>query len=140
MKLTLERQIPLVFAIATLLLIVIVVFAFRSMNALGETLKWEKHTHEVITQLDDTLNLILDAETGARGFLITADETVLEPYNRAQQEIGGSLARLHNLITDNPAQTERVVRLENTARERLAILQTAVELRRTQRSNKCGQI
>jgi PAS domain S-box-containing protein len=132
MKLTLERQIPLVFAIATLLLIVIVVFAFRSMNALGEALKWEKHTHEVINQLDDTLNLMLDAETGSRGFLITADETVLEPYNRAQQEIGGSLARLHNLTADNSAQTERVLRLENTARERLAILQAAVELRRTQ--------
>ncbi len=132
MKLTLERQIPLVFAIATLLLIVIVVFAFRSMEALSETLKWGKHTHEVINQHDDTLNLMIDAETGARGFLITTDETVLEPYNRTRREIGGNLARLHNLITDNPAQIERVIRLENLTRERLAILQAAVETRRTQ--------
>lgn len=132
MKLTLERQIPLVFAIATLLLAVIVFFAFRSITSLGETLKWEKHTHEVINQLDDALNLAVDAETGARGFLITADETILEPYNRARQRIGGNLTQLRNLTADSPAQTEKVAALEKTIGERLAVLQTAVEMRRTQ--------
>jgi len=132
MKLTLERQIPLVFAIAILLLMVIVFFAFRSMNSLGEALKSEQHTREVIHQLDNTLNVIVDAETGTRGFLITTDETILEPYNRAQQKIGGNFAELRKLVSDNPAQIERVATLEKVIGERFAILETAIEMRRTQ--------
>ncbi len=132
MNLTLERQIPLVFAISIILLVIIVFFAFRSVNSLGESLKWEKHTFEVITQLDETLELIVDAETGVRGFLITPDETDLEPYNQAQDKIGGSLAKLQSLISDNPAQTERAAKLKTLAAERLAVLKSAVEMRRTQ--------
>ncbi len=132
MRLTLERQIPLVFAIATLLLAVVAFFAFRSINSVGDAIKWEKHTTEVLSQLDEMLNLMIDAETGARGFLITTDDTILEPYNNARQKINGDLTQLRTLVADNPGQTERISRLEKIARERLDILETAITLRRTQ--------
>jgi len=132
MKLTLERQIPLGFAISILLLIVIVFFAFRSLNSLSEALKWGKNTYEVIAELDETLDLMVDAETSARGFLLTTDETILEPYNQAQQKVGGNLAKLQSLLSGNPAQTERLAKLKNLADERLAVLKQTVELRRTQ--------
>ena len=44
MKLTLERQIPIVFTIAVFLLAVVVLFSFRSMNSLTEAVGWQKHT------------------------------------------------------------------------------------------------
>lgn len=132
MRLTLERQIPLVFAIGTILLIVVVFFAFRSMNSVNEAVKWEKHTQEIIGQLDETLNLMIDAETGARGFLITVDDSILEPYNNSQQKIGGDLTQLRNLVADNPAQSERISKLERIIRERLGVLEMAVTMRRTQ--------
>ncbi len=130
MKLTLERQIPLVFAIAILLLIIVVLFAFRSLGSLTDAVKSEKHTLEVISQLDETLNLIVDAETGTRGFLITTDETILEPYNRAKQKIDQTLPHLRELIKDNPNQTERISRLENIIDERLGVLEQALGVRR----------
>jgi|GEM_PF-512055 len=132
MKLTLERQIPLVFAIAILVLAVIVFFAFRSVNSLGDNLRWEKHTYQVIKQLDDTFSLVVNAETSAREFIITGDEAILEPYNKAQQKIGVNLTNLKNLVSDNPAQTERLLRLETTIGEKLAILKTETDMRRTQ--------
>lgn len=132
MKLTLERQIPLIFLIAILLLIIVVFFAFRSTSALNASLKWEKHTQEVLLQLDETIILMVDAETGGRGFLITADEDYLEPYNNAIHKIEGNLTRLRELVKDNPKQTEIVTRLENASRERLAIIKQAVEMRRSQ--------
>jgi PAS domain S-box-containing protein len=131
MRLTLERQIPLVFAIALILLIVIIYFAFRSMNSLGDALRLQKHTHAVLSQLDETLILAVDAETSARGFLITADETLLEPYNQARQKIDGSLAQLRGLTVDNTQQKERANRLEKLIGERLDILRTATEQRRS---------
>jgi PAS domain S-box-containing protein len=130
MKLTLERQIPLVFGIAILLLIIVVFFAFRSMNSLTRAMGWEKETQEVILQVDETLNFTINAETGARGFMITREETFLDPYTDAQQKIGGSLSRLRELTKENLNQTERISRLENLTRERFDVLQKAIEARR----------
>lgn len=59
MKLTLERQIPLVFGIVILLLVIIIFFAFRSMNSLSDALTRNELTQEVISQLDETLILAL---------------------------------------------------------------------------------
>ncbi|MET0753569.1 MAG: CHASE3 domain-containing protein, partial [Pyrinomonadaceae bacterium] len=79
---------------------------------------------------DETLNLIVDAETGTRGFIITKDETILEPYNRAKQKIDDNLPHLRELTKDNPNQAERVSRLENIIDERLGVLEQAIGARR----------
>lgn len=102
------------------------------MNSVDEAVKWEKHTQEVLSQLDETLNLVIDAETSGRGFLITTDDSVLEPYNQSKQKIGGDLDQLRLLVSDNPIQKERVSRLEKIAGERLGVLEKAIEMRRSQ--------
>ena len=131
MKLTLERQIPLVFAIAIILLIILAFFAVRSINSVNEAVKLEKHTQEVLSQLDKTLTAAVNAETGARGFLITVDDSILEPYNEAKKNIGGDLTELRALVADNPAQTEGVAKLESLIKERFLGLEEVVTLRRT---------
>ncbi len=131
MKLTLERQVPLVFSIAILLLIVIAFFAYRSINSLTESLMWEKHTQQVLLQLDETLILLIDAETGGRGFLITGEERYLEPYNNANQKFGDNLTRLRVLVADNPEQTATLPQLETLVGERLETLRKAIATRRT---------
>ncbi|HRH43100.1 MAG TPA: CHASE3 domain-containing protein [Pyrinomonadaceae bacterium] len=131
MKLTLERKIPLGFIVAIFLLVIIIFFAFRSMNSINEALHWEKHTQEVLLQLDEMLILMVNAETAARGFMVSKDETILEPYNETNQKIGGDLARLRNLTADSNTQATRISQLEATINERLAFLQKLIEIRRT---------
>lgn len=46
------------------------------------------HTHEVIEMAKDVLIGLDDAETGQRGYLITADPHDLEPYRRARRRLG----------------------------------------------------
>lgn len=130
MKLTLERQIPLGFIIAVFLLAIIIFFAFRSMNSVNEALKWEKHTQEVLLQLDETLILMINAETAARGFMVSQDETVLEPYNQTQQNIKSDLEKLRNLTSDSKSQAERILQLENIIQERLSFLDKLISVRR----------
>lgn len=131
MKLTLERKIPLGFIVAIFLLVIIIFFAFRSMNSINEALRWEKHTQEVLLQLDEMMILMVNAETAARGFMISKDETILEPYNETNQKIGGDLARLRNLTADSNIQATRISNLEATINERLTFLQKLIEIRRT---------
>lgn len=130
MKLTLERQIPLVFTIAIILLAVVVFFAFRSMSQLSQAIKSEKHTHEVLTQLDETLILLLNAETAVRGYAIRGDESLLEPFRQTEQRIGQNLERLKSLIGDNPDQIQRFGQVENIADARMKFLSERIEFRK----------
>src|SRR5205809_5253775 len=108
MKLTLERQIPLGFTIAIFLLAITIFFAYRSMISLKETLRLEKHTQQILLQLDEIFILMLNAETASRGFLLTKDETILEPFNQAKQNIGQDFERLEKLVSDNPNQIQKI--------------------------------
>lgn len=47
-----------------------------------------------LRRADELLSALKDAETGARGFLLSGDETFLEPYALARREIPGLLAAL----------------------------------------------
>lgn len=130
MKLTLERQIPLVFTIAMILLAIIAFFAFRSMNHLTQAIDQEKHTHKVLTQLDETLISLLNAETAVRGYAIRGDESLLAPFRQTEKEIGQNLEVLKSLIGDNPEQIERFRQLENIANVRMKYLTERIELRK----------
>jgi PAS domain S-box-containing protein len=132
MNTTLGRRIPqILFIIAIILLIAVAFFTVRSIGSLSEALKWDKHTQQVLLQLDETLIEMVNAETGARGFLITAEEDILQPYNTAQQNVKGHLTRLRELAADNSIQAEKIARLEKLLDERISFLKQAVNMRRT---------
>ena len=132
MKLALERQIQLAFIFALIMLSLIGFFAYQSVTSLTEALGWEKHTQEVLLQLDETLLSVVNAETAGRGFLITADDSYLEPYTQTGQNINGTLSHLRLLTADNPPQTQRIDRLKGLINEKYALLTQVIELRRTQ--------
>ncbi|MDQ0570471.1 CheY-like chemotaxis protein/CHASE3 domain sensor protein [Variovorax paradoxus] len=59
----------------------------------------------------------IDMETGLRGFLITGDESFLEPYQSALPRIKTDIDALRQLVSSNRQQVERL--------ERIATLQVA---------------
>ena len=132
MKFALERQIQFAFVLALLLLLTLGFLGYRSVNSLTTALDWEKHTQAVLLQLDEALISIVNAETAGRGFLITADDSYLEPYNQTGQKIDGTLVQLRLLLADNPQQLENFNKLQGLINEKYSLLQKAVELRRTQ--------
>ncbi len=132
MKITLERQIYLAFIFAMILLSVLGFFAYRSINSLNEAIRWEKQTQGVLSQLDETLALIVDAETGGRGFVITGNESFLEPYTQTKLKIDGILAELRGMLTDNPSQKQTLAILEDVINKKLFFIKQTVELRRDQ--------
>lgn len=131
MKLTLEKQIPLVFVIVIVLLVVIITFAFQSVSSLREVQKLEKHTHEVLLQLDETFILMLNAETSLRGFMLTQDETMLPPYLEAKQNAAQNFTKLRRLADENVAQSKKISELEDLINQRLALFGEVIEARRT---------
>ncbi|MFN2391798.1 MAG: PAS domain S-box protein [Pyrinomonadaceae bacterium] len=132
MKLALERQIQLAFLFAFLLLLTIGFFAYRNANSLNEALKLEKNTQEILLQLDDTFILAIDAEASGRGYVITGNETFLEPYVQSEEKISQNLARLRLLVEGNPNEKAELAKLEALLTEKLNFTKNLIDTRRRQ--------
>jgi CheY-like chemotaxis protein/signal transduction histidine kinase/CHASE3 domain sensor protein len=89
------------------------------------------HSHNVLTALDDVLSLAKDAETGQRGYLITGDETYLEPHTAAVARINERLNDIERLTRDNAAQQDRIPSLRARINAKLSELEETIKLRRT---------
>ena len=96
--------------------------AFRADAALVS------HTQDVLDSTLQTLNALVDAETGERGFLITGAEEFLEPYKLASARVKQQLSRLSSLTADNALQQARLNELTGLAERRLALLERGVAL------------
>jgi PAS domain S-box-containing protein len=83
---------------------------------------WVRHTFEVRQNLQLDLTLLVDAETGTRGYLLTGRDNWLEPYRNAVIELPPSIDALAVLVRDDRAQDENVRRLRQAVDERLRAL------------------
>jgi PAS domain S-box-containing protein len=66
----------------------------------------------VIAQANELVKLMVDQETGLRGFLITHDPTFLQPYREANQQLEPEFTALFGLLKRDPEQTARLQRLK----------------------------
>ena len=103
------------------------VLTLHNIREVAVSVQWVSHTHEVLGQLEQVVSALKDAETGQRGYLLTGERVYLEPYEQAVPRIPGHLQRLRALTMDNPPQTVHVLRLEQLAAERLAVLRQGID-------------
>jgi signal transduction histidine kinase len=85
---------------------------------------------EMQSTVHETLALIVDAETGQRGFLLTGREEYLAPYKSAVPKIDDALNRLRELLVQNgtAAQRDALGRLNGLVGKKLAELEAAIAL------------
>lgn len=129
-KLTLEKQIPLAFVIAIILLVIISLFTLRSTNSIDDAVRWEKHTQEVLLGLDELLLSTVDAETSSRGYINTGNDLFLEPMTVAERQNLENIKTLQSLLKDNPEQLEKLEKLRFQISEKMLYLKQAVAIRR----------
>ncbi len=119
-------MIALGFAALIAMTLVSVILAQRNREAFALA----SHTQAVLSDTNRSVELIEDAETGQRGFLLTEREAYLEPYNSA---IGTAPDRLDLLVAETAglpiaADAER---LRAAGKEMLAELKDTLELYRS---------
>jgi methyl-accepting chemotaxis protein len=129
---TFGRKLALGFAIAVVTVMVVGFSGHRSTTSLIDNEHWVAHTHEVRTKLADLISLLKDTETGQRGFIITGEESFLDPYRAALPAIGKTVAEVRSLTADNEEQQRRLSELQPLLDTKLTELSRTIELRRTQ--------
>jgi len=97
---------------------------YLNTQALVDTAKWVQHTQKVISKGHVLEKLILDMETGERGFLITGKEDFLAPFIASKQQWGLEIASTKELVKDNPAQVKRLDKIDKQAKQWLTLAAT----------------
>ena len=107
------------------------VVRYRSSQQVLRANRWVEHTLAVNVQLQSVGSLLRDAETGQRGYLLTGNEGYLEPYENAVRQLPTGLARLREMILDNPEQSGNMQRLEELSSRKVTELQRTIDLYRS---------
>jgi PAS domain S-box-containing protein len=115
-------------ALLVVALVADAVLSLHNIREVATSVQWVSHTNEVLSRLEAVLSTLKDAETGQRGYLLTGEPAYLEPYRDAVDRLPRQIADLRQLTLDNPAQTVRVLRLDQLASEQLAILRRGLDL------------
>lgn len=105
---TLQRRLLLILTIGLFLTLGVVAYTCRAALGYDRLNDQVQTTHEVKEELSAVLRLVVDAETGQRGYLITDDPVYLEPYQEATSQIDARLARLDSLTKNSAPQQQRM--------------------------------
>ena len=128
---TVGQKLAAGFTVAALTLLVVAYFGYRSTAHLIENDRLVSHTHEVRTTIADLLSLMKDAETGQRGYVITGDDSYLEPHRLALLGIEKTFDTLRKLTSDNEQQQRRLDAARISIDAKLAELRKTIDMRRT---------
>src|SRR5690348_6617000 len=129
MQQTFERKVIAGFGLAFVVLVAVGLFAFYSIQHPVTTDRWVAHTTEVLANVEGLLSSVKDAESGQRGYLVTGDDTYLQPYYNALGQIGPQISHLRGLTSDNPKEQDRLISLEEAINTRLETLGEGISIR-----------
>ena len=125
------RNLQIGFGLSLLILIITAVASYSSISNLLDGSKWVDHTDSVIIRLDNTLSVIRDAESGARGFLLTEDTTYLQSYNTATDRISILLDSIQEMTSDNPVEQRHIAELRQVIFRPIVLLGQIVDQKKT---------
>lgn len=106
-------------------------FLFQ-INRLLETVERVEHTDLVIADANQSQKLLIDMETGFRGFIITGQEEFLDPFNKGADQLTTTLDQLGQRVTDNPEQVERLRHIREKETQWRKYANEIIAARRTQ--------
>ena len=79
-------------------------------------------------EISRLLRVMLSAESGQRGYLLTGRTEYREPYKRALADVGPLLDRVHAVYASVPEQAAEIRQLDELTRQKLSELETTLAL------------
>ena len=119
------------FVIAALATVLIALVNFRTSQVRTHAVQAMDETTVTMRHLNLFVSSLKDAETGQRGYLLTGDDTYLQPYNLSLSAMERNMARLKELTDDSAVQRRLVLQIDDLRHEKLRELGETIELRRS---------
>lgn len=113
--------------------IMVVIAAATYLYIAANHLESDAHTivqeQETLFLVSSLLSTVKDAETGQRGYVLTGDETYLEPYTQSRSRIDSLLRAFQ---TRFPNHTQASTSLQTLISNKMRVLDSTVRLRKEQ--------
>ncbi|MCX2478457.1 response regulator [Pedobacter sp. MC2016-15] len=129
MQKTLKNNLRIGLGLSLLLLFISSLASYISITNLVKSSKMVSHSNEVITNLEEIISALKDAETGQRGYLLTSDKLFLEPYTGAKTRAVAILDNLTEQTADNVFQQQSLKKLRIIVENRLNIIEKTIVLK-----------
>ncbi|HEV7719331.1 MAG TPA: methyl-accepting chemotaxis protein [Arsenicitalea sp.] len=89
---------------------------------------WNTHSYAVLEGAGQMVQGMINQETGLRGYVISADESFLAPYNAGDDQFAKAFADLKTATSDNPAQQQRLDQIKTTTDAWKQVAQNEINL------------
>ncbi|GGM88772.1 hypothetical protein GCM10010967_21830 [Dyadobacter beijingensis] len=122
------QQLQIVFSFSILLLFFSLLASYYSTQKLINNSELVNHTNEVLIEAEAIISHMKDAETGQRGFLITAESQFLEPYEGAYEKTTDSYNNLLELTADNPIQQKNLREVKALYEAKFGQMQNIIDM------------
>jgi signal transduction histidine kinase len=109
----LVARIALSAAVVAVGLAIVFAVLFLAIVGLRHRSNEAQRSQQVIAAASRLETLVIDLETGLRGFVITNDERNLDPWRAAQAEYPAAIARLLRLTADSRLQHSRALAIKS---------------------------
>ncbi len=139
-KWSVEQKTRVMLGVASVILVGLNALFYWSFVKQKETSDQVTQSRKVLLKIEGVLSSIKDAETGQRGYLLTGQESYLEPYDLAIKTIAQQIIELKASPITAPDQQQQIKILEPLVRQKLAELQETVNLKKNQASEAALQV
>jgi PAS domain S-box-containing protein len=140
MRWTIEKKIMAGAGLVLAILLINALVSYRATRRLIDNERLVGRTHEVLSELEDVMSTMDDAETGERGYLLTGEKSYLEPYQSAVGAIHARVEKLVQLTADDPNQQAQIPALEREIADRLDNLKSQIDRRKSGHAGAAMQI
>ena len=111
-NLSIKNKLYIGFAAIVAIILLLLILAYNNFSRLTEANGWDKHTMEVLIELDRVQNASLQIQVDARGYILTGSESYIASERDNAELLKQHMAKLVQLTADNPQQNDRLKRAQ----------------------------
>jgi methyl-accepting chemotaxis protein len=127
---TVSARLIIALAVPLVCLGAVGVVTYRNTTSLKTNSDAVERTYQVLSGIDQIRTVLLTADAGERGYVITGNESYLVPYSMAAGTYESDLDKLDRLIT-TPARKRQLDQLRPLVKTRMDALRSIVEIRKS---------
>lgn len=111
-NLSIRNKLVAGFGAIVAIILCLLILAYNNFARLSEANLWNRHTLEVLRELDSISTSVLQIQSSTRGYLLTANENLVSPIRNEYETARAHLKRTQTLTVDNGQQQERLRKLD----------------------------
>ncbi len=125
-----ERYVYSVVALSLFVLVIVSTISYRNLVRIQSDFSWVAQTRKNLLELSHFMSNLKDAEIGQREYILTGQESYLEPFHNFEKVIKHYFSCLHTIAANNDIQQKKMEVLEELVNKKLAELQELITLQK----------